>query len=71
MNKSAVITLLLLAFTSPLFAANGMEETMFASGKIYTFLAVAFIVLLGIFGYLFRLDNRLSKLEKEIENQQD
>lgn len=46
--------------------ANNMEETMFYSGKIYTFLAVALLVLGGIFFFLFRLDKKVSKLEKEM-----
>ncbi|MES2628455.1 MAG: CcmD family protein [Bacteroidota bacterium] len=47
-------------------AAGQLEETMFESGKIYTFLAVALIVLGGILFYLLRLDVKVSRLEKEM-----
>lgn len=49
-------------------AAGQLEETMFASGKIYTFLVVALVVLAGMFFYLIRLDSKLSKLEKEMKD---
>ena len=69
MKAISIVFIFLFSFASlPLLASNGMEETMFASGKIYTFLAVAFIVLLGIFAYLFRLDKRLDRIEKESKN---
>jgi hypothetical protein len=35
-----------------------------ADGKIYVVMAVALTVLIGLFIYLFRLDKRITKLEK-------
>lgn len=62
----SIITLVL--FTqSAAFAADGMEELMFTSGKIYNAIVVAMVVLLGIFFYLVRLDRKVSTLEKEIK----
>lgn len=50
--------------TLPLYAQSSMEEYFYASGKIKVVAAVAIIVLAGIFVYLFRIDKKLSSLEK-------
>ena len=50
--------------------ATGIEEFMYRSGKVYTFLVVACIVLVGILFYLMRMDLKLTKLEKQIEEQE-
>lgn len=34
-------------------------------GKIYVVVGVLALILLGIFGYLFSIDRKLTKLEKE------
>jgi CcmD family protein len=43
-----------------------MEET-----KIFVVIAVLSTVLIGLAGYLFWLDRRVSKMEKEIKNNQN
>lgn len=66
------ISLFLLLFASAAHVkaqATGIEEFMYRSGKVYTFLGVAGIVLLGILFYLMRMDLKLTKLEKQIEEQ--
>jgi len=40
---------------------------MEAYGKIFVVVAVLAVILIGIFGYLFTIDRKLRKLEKEIE----
>jgi len=35
-------------------------------GKIFVVVAVLAVILVGIFGYLFTIDRKLKKLEKEI-----
>ena len=35
-----------------------------AEGKIYVVLAVAVTILIGLFGYLVRLDKKITRLEK-------
>ena len=35
-------------------------------GKIFVVVAVLAVILIGIFGYLFTLDRKISKLEKEV-----
>lgn len=56
------LLLLLLSLTS--HAQNGMEEYFFASGKIKVVIAVVLLVLIGLFVFLFALERRLRKLEK-------
>jgi CcmD family protein len=65
-KKIAALSVMSLCFLS-MKAGSNMEEMMFRSGKIYTFLAVALIVLAGMFFYLFRLDRKLTKLENELK----
>jgi CcmD family protein len=36
-----------------------------ADGKIYVVVAVAVTILLGLFAYLFSLDRKISKMEKQ------
>jgi CcmD family protein len=39
---------------------------MEAYGKIFVVVAVLAVILVGIFGYLFILDRKLGKIEKEM-----
>ncbi|MFT4777496.1 MAG: CcmD family protein [Flavobacteriales bacterium] len=43
-----------------------LEETFFASGKIYVVVTVCMVILIGIFTYLFRTERKLKELEKEV-----
>lgn len=65
MNK--FLSLIVLLLSANMAKANGMEDLMFASGKIYNAIAVAFVVLIGIFLYLLKLDRKVSRIEKEIK----
>lgn len=42
-----------------------LEQTFYNSGKIYVVVAVALVILIGIFAYLIRADRRITRLEKE------
>lgn len=42
-----------------------MADTMRSSGKIYIVVGIVVIILSGLFAYLFLLDRKISKLEKE------
>ncbi|NBA88761.1 CcmD family protein [Emticicia sp. CRIBPO] len=46
-----------------------MADTFRSDGKIYVVVIVISIVLAGLFIYLWTLDRKISKLEKEIKNQ--
>jgi CcmD family protein len=45
-----------------------MEELFYSSGKIYVVIGVATIILTGIFAYLFWIDRKVSRIEKELKD---
>lgn len=53
-------------FTAPLFAVNApeMADSFRADGKIYVVVAVISIVFIGLATWLFRLDRKINRLEK-------
>jgi hypothetical protein len=53
-------------FAAPLFAADApeMADAFRADGKIYVVVAVISIVFIGLAIWLFRLDRKISRLEK-------
>ncbi len=44
-------------------AQNGGQDFFQAIGKMYVVVAVIIVLFLGLMGYLFSLDKRISKLE--------
>jgi hypothetical protein len=42
-----------------------MADVMRSNGKIYTVVAVCLTILIGLFFYVFLIDRKISKLEKE------
>lgn len=68
---SLLILGLLLAAPASSFAQETtpawLEETMFASGKINTVVAVVSVVLLGLCGWMFAMDVKLRKLERRLK----
>ncbi|XVJ66245.1 MAG: CcmD family protein [Lacibacter sp.] len=42
-----------------------MADAMRSNGKIYVVVVVCLVILLGLVGYVFRIDRRLSKLEQK------
>jgi len=58
--------------TLQLFAQdNGVEmaDTLRNNGKIYVVVICIVIILLGLLAYLFTIDKRLKKIEKESNSQ--
>lgn len=45
-----------------------MADTFRADGKIYVVVAIISVILGGLFAYLFSLDRKISKIEKEIKS---
>lgn len=43
-----------------------MADTMRAEGKIYVVVAIVLIVLAGLIAYLFLLDRKVTRLEREL-----
>jgi len=47
-----------------------MEDIMFQSGKIYVVTAVIAAVFIGFITYLFLIDKKVSRLEKELKEKE-
>ncbi len=45
--------------------ANNSNELMYKDGKIYVVVAVLVVILVGLFFYVWTLDRKISKMEKE------
>lgn len=70
--KKIFFSLILMVATMQLFAQdNGVEmaDTLRNNGKIYVVVICIVIILLGLLAYLFNIDKRLKKIEKESNNQ--
>ena len=54
-------------FSGAVFAQDKpeMADVMRSNGKIYTVVAVCLTILIGLFLYTWRIDRKVSKLEKE------
>lgn len=66
--KKILFSLLLMVTTIQLFAQdNGVEmaDKLRSDGKIYVVVTCIVIILLGLLAYLFAIDKRLKKIEKE------
>ncbi len=50
-------------------SAQGLDFLR-STGKIYSVVAVILVIFIGIVVFMFRLDNKLTKLEKQIKNEQ-
>lgn len=72
MKKYNFILLILtfLVSTTTLSAESGAVDFLRSTGKIYSVIAVIVVVLLGIGFFLYRMDNKLTKLENHINNEQ-
>ena len=68
MKKILLLALLLASFATA-FAQQGsqaeMADTLRSSGKIYVVVAVLTIIFIGLAIYLFSIDRRLKKIEKD------
>ena len=69
---SKFITLVIFTFLTVLTNAQDggkepvqMADVMRSNGKIYVVVAVVVTILIGLFVYLFSLDRKISKLERE------
>ena len=48
-----------------------MADIMRSNGKIYVVVTVCLIILIGLFLYVIRVENKLKKLEKESKSNSD
>lgn len=66
--KKIFLSLTLLLATMQLFAQdNGVEmaDQLRSDGKIYVVVTCIVIILVGLLAYLFSIDKRIKKIEKE------
>ncbi|MBE5320418.1 CcmD family protein [Pedobacter sp. MR2016-19] len=66
--KKIFFSLILMMVTMQLFAQdNGVEmaDSLRSNGKIYVVVICIVIILVGLLAYLFSIDKRLKKIEKE------
>lgn len=66
--KKVTFSLILMMATLQLFAQDGgveMADALRSNGKIYVVVICIVIILIGLILYLFSLDKRLKKIEKE------
>ncbi len=64
------ITVFLLTLFMPLMTQAQeveMADNFRKDGKIYVVVAVALVILVGIFVYLFLLDRKVNKIEKQLK----
>ena len=62
------LLLMMLCNTSLLFAQDKkveMADVMRSNGKIYIVVAVCLTILIGLFIYVWNVDRKISKIEKE------
>ena len=65
MLKRILLTIVIALLGLRMQAADGMEEYFYESGKIKVVIGVAFIVLVGLIAYIWRLDRRVSRMEEQ------
>lgn len=69
MKKILLLSLLMqLVFSPPLLAQEATPDFMRSMGKMYVVVAVIVAVFIGIVIFLTYLDNRLTRLENQIND---
>lgn len=67
--KKILLSVLMLFLSTYLFAQQNndveMADQMRSSGKIYVVIATIVIIFIGLAVYLFTIDQRLKKIERE------
>lgn len=68
--KRLLTYLMVLMSTALLHAQEGipMADTMRSEGKIYVLVAIVLVILIGLAGYLFMLDKKVSRVEKDLSS---
>jgi hypothetical protein len=64
-RKISILFCILLLSTGAFAQQPDSLQLMRSNGKIYVVVASCFIILVGLFLYAYRIDRKLSKLEKD------
>ncbi|MBN8838237.1 MAG: CcmD family protein [Sphingobacteriia bacterium] len=63
--KRLLACFIMFLLSNIVFAQQTTEtEVMKSNGKIYVVMIVVIVIVLGLFGYVFSLDRKISRLEK-------
>jgi CcmD family protein len=62
------LILLSLFLCSALTRAQGIENSLYANGKINIVVGVVVIIFSGIIFYLIRMERKIKRLEKKVNN---
>ncbi|MFD2871403.1 CcmD family protein [Mucilaginibacter ximonensis] len=65
MKQISIILLLLLGYTTAFAQGPEMDTVLRSNGKIYVVVVVIAIIFIGLALYLFAIDRRLKKIEKD------
>ena len=63
--SSSIVLLLAPLATFASAAPSWVENTLYASGKMNTVLAVVMVIVVGILIWLFKLDRRIKRMENK------
>lgn len=69
-NISIVFILIFTLIVQSLHAQTNTMDFLRSTGKIYTVVAVIVVLFIGIIVFLKSIDNKLTKLENHIKNEQ-
>lgn len=63
-NRKRYLLSVLAMFMTLVANAQGETDVMRSNGKIYVVMVVVLVILLGLFVYVWRVDKKISRLEK-------
>ncbi|MEJ1239098.1 CcmD family protein [Chryseolinea sp. T2] len=63
----SIITLTCASFASQAQESVEMADAMRSNGKIYVVVGVILVIIAGLFTYLFSLDKKVTRIEKNLE----
>jgi heme/copper-type cytochrome/quinol oxidase subunit 2 len=68
MKRFLLFLSLILSLASAQAQTPEMADTMRSEGKIYVVVAILVIILLGVIAFLIFIDRKVSKIEKQLDN---
>jgi uncharacterized membrane protein YdbT with pleckstrin-like domain len=70
MSKSFFYTVILVLFTLISYSQQVVEmaDKFYTEGKVYVVVIVVSVLVVGMLAYLFLMDRKISRLEKEVQN---
>lgn len=69
-KKFVALSIFQMLFLNMALANSESTDFLRSTGKIYSVVVVISVIFIGIVIFLFRLDNKLTKLENQIKDEQ-